>query len=170
MTDVVQRSPVPFMMSKRDARVVSVTRNCCYAPNEGLGAGTEFVEVVRAVLLARSGWHTRANLIRNRRKREGATIQAHESAWLVTGFRTRVGWMVVQTILLQQTVERAPTDSQPTSSLFLVPSSGFIGSKDLFSLKRTEGSGKCAPVLADLARSLSNLERQMVERQDGMGG
>ena len=55
--------------------------------------------------------------------------------------------MRVQTVLFQETVERAPTDSEPTGRLFLVPSGGFIGSKDLFSLKRTKGSGKCAPFL-----------------------
>ena len=78
--------------------------------------------------------------------------------------------MLVQTVLLQETVERAPTDSQPTGRLFLVPSGGFIGSKDLLSLKRSEGSGKYAPFLGDLARSLSNLEWQIVERQDCMCG
>ena len=78
--------------------------------------------------------------------------------------------MLVQTVLLQEAVERAPTDSQPTSSLFFVPSGGLIGSKDLFSLKRTESSGKCSPFLGHLARCLSNLDRQMVDRQDGMCG
>ena len=70
--------------------------------------------------------------------------------------------MLVQTVLFKQPVEGAPTDSQPTSSLFLVTPSGFIGSKDLFSLKRTEGPGKCTPFLRGLVGLLSNLRGQIL--------